>query len=157
MRSNQGKIAAVTCAPSSADSFTQVVVSNRVQFRPAANFAVGPERPQGSSCRFNASPHTKHSFTKRTQSKNMVRLPVRCTLPVLIQTIRTGPRYSGSSQGCSENQMHWPQMLPTTAPARPRSTSRNKLPDTRLRTRSSLQRARFRGTWLLMRVTCACM
>ena len=115
MRSNQGKIAAVTCAPSGADSFTQAVVSNRVQLRPAANFAVGPERPQGSSCRPNTSPHAKHSLTKRAQSKNMVRHPVRCTLPVLIQTIRTGPRYSASSQGCSENRMHSLQMLPTTA------------------------------------------
>ena len=120
MRSNQGKIAAVTCAPSGADSFTQAVVSNRVQLRPAPNFAVGPQRPQGSSCRLNATPHTKHSFTKRTQSKNMVRLPLRCTFPVLTQTMRSGPRYSVSSQAFSENRMHSLQILPTTAPARRR-------------------------------------
>ena len=116
MRSNQGNtIAVVTCAPSGADSFTQAVVSNRVQLRPAPNFAVGPQRPQGGSCRLNASPHAKHSLTKRAQFKNMVILSLRCTLPVLTQSMRPGPRYSASSQGCSENQMHSPQMLPTTA------------------------------------------
>ena len=94
MRSNQGKIA-VTCAPSGADSFTQAVVSNRVQLCPAPNFAVGPERPQGSSCRPNASSHAKHSLAKRAQSKNMLILPLRCTLPVLTQTAPlVGPRYS---------------------------------------------------------------
>ena len=54
---------------------SQAMVTNRVQLRRAANFTVGPQRPQGSCCRPNASPHTKqkHALPKRTQPKNMVR------------------------------------------------------------------------------------
>ena len=54
---------------------SQAMVANRVQLRRAANFTVGPQRPQGSWCRPNASPHTKqkHALPKRTQPKNMVR------------------------------------------------------------------------------------
>ena len=46
---------------------SQAMVANRVQLRPAANFTVDPQRPQGSCHRPNAS-HTKqkHALPKRT-------------------------------------------------------------------------------------------
>ena len=89
IRSNQSNIAAVACVASGADSCIQAVVSNRVQLRPAANFEVSAERRQGSSCRPNTSPHTKHALPKRAQPKKHGKAQTRLAprLP-LTQTLR---------------------------------------------------------------------
>ena len=73
MRSNQGNIAVVICAPSGANCETQAMIANCIRFRRAANVGVGPPRPQSNSRRPNTSTYTKHAPPKRAQLKNMVR------------------------------------------------------------------------------------
>ena len=88
MRSNQGNILVVTCAPSGTDPCAQTVVANRDQLRRAVNFAVSPERPQCSSRRPSTSSHAKQTLPKRAQPKNIVRLTSLAPHRPLTQTLR---------------------------------------------------------------------
>ena len=140
------------------------MVANCIRFRRAANVAVGPQRPQSYSRRPHTSTHTKHAPPKRAQPKNMVRsTPPLCCVDRSHRLCATGwsPLLGQLAGLFSESNAFAAEACTGSCERERISISRNcwrnKLPDTRLHTRSSLLQARQCRTSSLRQVTRMCI